>query len=206
VHCLSVEDNSDNGEPKGMIMTQNITERNKMIVEIKSTSESLKKFSYAIENIPSIVVITNPEGKIEYVNNRFTEITGYQLEEVIGKNPRILKSGKQKLEFYKNLWEKVKSGDMWIGNFPNKNKNGEIYWEHAKIAPIYNEAGEIIHFVKVSEEITAKVVAKEEMIEHNKRIEQLINESLDNMSKEEIREFMKKELSTHEKIVNVLEW
>lgn len=205
VHCLPVKDN-DNKEPKGMIMTQNITERNKMIIEIKNTSKNLRKFSYAIENIPSVVVITNPGGRIEYVNSKFTQLTGYVIDEVVGKNPRILKSGLRKTEFYKELWGKIRNGEKWIGNFPNKKKNGEIYWEHAKIAPIKDKNGEIIHIVKVSEEITAKVIAKEEMIEHNKRIEQLIDEDLDNMTKEEIREFMQNELSTHAKIANMLDW
>ena len=108
-------------------------------------------------------MITDFEGNIEYINPKFTELTGYTFEEALGQNPRILKSGKTRLEEYKQLWETVKSGSEWRGEFCNKKKNGKLYWEYSCISPVKNGEGVITHFVAVNEDTTERKNAEEEI-------------------------------------------
>lgn len=98
----------------------------------------LRKFSRAVEQSPSTVMITDVHGNIEYVNRKFTELTGYTLDEVRGRNPRFLKSGHTPPEEYARLWRTISSGGEWRGELLNVKKNGELYWESALIAPIKN--------------------------------------------------------------------
>ena len=127
-----------------------------LYIEEKRTEEFNLKLSKATEQSPVTIVITNTDGSIEYVNPKFTEVTGYTYEEVLGKNPRILKSGEHSTAFYKEMWKTILSGKEWKGELHNKKKTGELFWENARISPIYNEAGEITHFVGVKEDITEK--------------------------------------------------
>ena len=120
----------------------------------KKSEELLRKLSMAVEQNPISIVITDTSGLIEYVNPKFTELTGYTLEEAIGKNPRILKSGLTPEYYYVDLWKNIKSGKIWRGEFCNKKKNGELYWEMASISPVFDETGEITHFVASKEDIT----------------------------------------------------
>ncbi|MCF6147368.1 MAG: PAS domain S-box protein [Candidatus Kuenenia sp.] len=121
----------------------------------------LRKLSFAVEQSPNSVVITDPKGNVEYVNPSFYKITGYSYNEVIGKNPRILKSGETSSEEYKQLWETIMSGRKWQGEFHNKRKDGSLLWEYAIISPIRNEEGVISHFVGVKEDITERKQAEE---------------------------------------------
>jgi PAS domain S-box-containing protein len=148
------------------------------ITERKQAEETLKKLSVAIEQSPAVVVITDPEGNIEYANPMFTESTGYTLEEAKGRNPRILKSGMMSREFYKNLWKIILSGKVWHGEFLNKKKNGELYWENAVISAIRNDAGNVTNFVAVKEDITEKKKLWDELLE-NKAI---LDAALESMS------------------------
>ena len=118
-------------------------------------AELLKLFT-AVEQSPVSVVITDPHGAIEYVNPKFTEVTGYTAGEALGQNPRILKSGAQPPEVYTELWQTIKAGREWRGEFHNRKKNGGMYWELASISPIRNAAGNITHFIAVKEDITAR--------------------------------------------------
>jgi len=124
------------------------------VTERKHFESELRILSRAIEQSPVLVVITDTEGNIEYVNPKFTKVTGYSSAEVIGKNPRFLKTGYSNKATYINLWETIKSGNEWNGEFCNVKKNGEVYWESASISPIFSEKGEIIHFVAVKEDIS----------------------------------------------------
>ncbi len=126
------------------------------ITERKRTEEKLRQLSRAVEQSPASIVITNPAGDIEYVNPKFVNVTGYTLAEALGKNPRILKSGDKSPEAYRELWETITAGKEWSGEFHNKKKNGELYWESASISPIRDLAGRITHFVAVKEDITAR--------------------------------------------------
>lgn len=126
------------------------------ISERKRVEEELRTLSRAVEQSPASIVITNTKGAIKYVNPKFVQITEYSLEEVIGKNPRILKSGEKPPEEYKNLWDTITSGGEWHGEFHNKKKNGELYWESAIISPIIDLRGVITHFLAVKEDITKR--------------------------------------------------
>ncbi len=122
----------------------------------KRAEDELLKISKAIEQSPASVVITNYEGKIEYVNPKFSEASGFSYEEAIGENPRILKSGLTPKEYYYDLWNKITNGQVWMGEFLNKNKNGELYWESSSISPIFNNNGTITHYIAVKEDITLR--------------------------------------------------
>ena len=100
------------------------------------------------------MVVTDKNGTIEYVNPRFSQVTGYSAEEAIGQNPNVLKSGDIAESYYQELWDTILSVRFGVGEFKNKRKNGEEFWESASISPIKNEDGEITHFVAVKEDIT----------------------------------------------------
>ncbi len=142
------------------------------ISEQTRVMERLNKISKAVEQSPAVVVITDRDGNIEYVNPRFTYLTGYSRREVLGENPRILKSDKMSPEFYEDLWNVILAGKEWHGEFLNKKKNGELYWEDATIAPIKNEQGEITHFVAVKEDVTEKKKLWDELTEAKERAEE----------------------------------
>ncbi|SDX07202.1 PAS domain S-box-containing protein [Lutibacter oricola] len=123
----------------------------------------LRKFSQAVYQSANTIVITNTEGKIEYVNAKFTETTGYSKEEAIGQNPRILNSGIQDKKYYSNLWKTITSGEEWKGEFQNKNKKGEIYWERAVITAIKNSDNVITNYLAIKEDITLQKKKDEEL-------------------------------------------
>lgn len=125
----------------------------------------LQKLSLAVEQSPSIVMITDADGRIEYVNPKFTEVTGYALKEILGKSPGFLKSGKTPDVEFKNLWKTIKSGKEWQGEFVNRKKNGELFWERCVISSIKNSEGVITNFLAVKEDITKRKWA-EETIQH----------------------------------------
>ncbi|MBX2991636.1 MAG: PAS domain S-box protein [Bacteroidetes bacterium] len=120
----------------------------------KAAEARLQQLSVAVEQSPASIVITDTSGAIQYVNKKFTDVTGYTLEEVVGKNPRILKSGETGAEVYRKLWETITAGGEWIGELHNKTKFGELYWEMAHISGIKNENGVVTSFLAVKEDIT----------------------------------------------------
>lgn len=150
------------------------------------SEQELKKIRIAVDQSPASIVITSAKGDIEYINPKFTETTGYSYEEAIGANPCILKSGKHEDEFYEDLWKEISSGNVWKGEFINKNKSGELYWENALIAPIKDENDEITHYVAVKENISDK--KKLEQMHYSKDIAErsakLKQQFLANMSHE----------------------
>ena len=123
-------------------------------IEQKNTELNSLKLSKAIIQSPTSIIITDPSGTIEFVNPKFTQLTGFSAEEAIGRNPNILKSGEQNEAFYKKLWDTITSGNDWSGELLNKKKNGELYWESVSISPLINDDGVITHFVGVKEDIT----------------------------------------------------
>ncbi len=139
-----------------VVVVRDVTQHENDRKALLETNENLKLYSKAMDESPVSVVITDRKAQIQYVNHQFTKITGYQPEEVIGQNPRILKSGYQDSSFYQNMWKTILSGKTWVGEFHNKKKNGELFWEKASINPIYNQKNEITHFVGVKEDITQK--------------------------------------------------
>jgi len=121
----------------------------------RQAEEELRKLSQAVKQSPVAVIITTPDGIIDYVNPGFTEITGYPAAEAQGQNPRLLKSGQKSPEEYKQLWETITAGRVWQGVFYNNRKEGGHYWASASISPIRNPRGEITHFVGIQEDITS---------------------------------------------------
>ncbi|MCU7846212.1 MAG: PAS domain S-box protein [Candidatus Thiodiazotropha sp. (ex Monitilora ramsayi)] len=126
------------------------------ITDKRKTETDLLKLYQAVEQSPSAVVVTNDQGLIEYVNPKFTEVSGYQPEEALGRNPRFLKSGETSQEEYKELWTTVLNGGEWRGEFHNRRKNGELYWESAIISAIRDSEGHVTHFLAVKEDITER--------------------------------------------------
>ena len=141
------------------------------IAELKLAENKLKKLGAAVEQSPAVVVITDPQGDIEYVNPMFSQLTGYSAKEVKGKNPRILQSGLLPSEVYDDLWQTILSGGIWRGEFLNKKKNGELFWETAVISAILNE-GVIINFVAVKEDITEQKQYLNELIAAKEKAEE----------------------------------
>ena len=138
-----------------------ITSIDEDITKPRQAEKELTKLSTAVTQSPSIIEITDTEGKLEYVNPRFTEVTGYSREEAIGQNPRILKSGEHSDVFYKAFWETISSGKTLRGEIHNKKKNGELYWESASVSPIFDKQGNIVNYIKVAEDITERKQAEE---------------------------------------------
>jgi PAS domain S-box-containing protein len=140
----------NNGEVEGVIFgAVEITYR-------KEAEKKLRNLSKAMEQSPASVILTDAMGKIEFVNPKFTEISGYSKEEVFGKNPSLLKSGKQSSAVYKKLWETITSGKEWRGELQNKKKNGELFWEFTSISGIEDENGKVTHFLAIKEDITER--------------------------------------------------
>lgn len=156
--------------------TEALAKENKRLREELSghlrAEEDLRKLSRAIEQSPCTVVITNAKGIIEYVNPKFTQLTGYAPEEVVGKNPNILKPDNILAEEFDHLWKTITSGKEWQGKFRNKKKNGDLYWEYAYISPVKNQSDSITHFIAVKEDITERLKAEEELSKFSRAIEQ----------------------------------
>lgn len=124
--------------------------------ERKQSEAMLRLLFRAVEHSPCSIMVTNTKGDIEYVNPKFTATTHYQPDEVIGKSPGILKSGTTPPEYYKNLWETILLGIEWHGEFCNKKKNGELFWESASISSVKDHENRITHFLAIKEDITER--------------------------------------------------
>ena len=134
------------------------------ITERKQAELQLQQLSLAVEQSPAAVVITNLDAAIEYVNPRFSQITGYSLEEVRGQNPRILQSGELLPELYRTLWQTLVAGKVWHGEFQNRRKDGSHFWERASISPLRNAQGQVTHYIAVKEDITVQKRNEEQLI------------------------------------------
>jgi hypothetical protein len=157
------------------------------VSERKMHETQIRTLGKAIEQSPVSIVITDTNGNIEYANPKVVEVTGYQVNELTGKNPRIFTSGEKPKSEYLNLWDTISSGREWFGEFHNKKKNGELYWEYASISPVKNENGEIMHYVAVKEDITERKKIIEELIIAKEKAEEsdrLKSAFLANMSHE----------------------
>jgi len=126
------------------------------ISQRKQAEDQLRKLSRAVEQSPTTIVITDVAGNIEYVNPKFTELTGYSAAEAIGNNPRILKAGDMPPAVYRKLWKTITAGKEWRGEMHNRKKNGEMFWETSSISPVMNAEGEITHFLAIKEDITER--------------------------------------------------
>ncbi len=142
------------------------------ITDEKRNIQRIKMLSDIVEQSPESIVVTNLNGDIEYVNRAFTDTTGYSLNEVIGKNPRILQSTQVEKSLYNNLWKQITNKKVWQGEFINKKKNGEIFYESAFIAPTLDENGEIINYFAIKQNITEWKKAQNAIIESEKELKE----------------------------------
>jgi PAS domain S-box-containing protein len=142
------------------------------ITEQKQEHRKILSLSKAVEQAPISIIITNIDGMIEYANPSSCSLTGYNLDELIDQNPRILKSGEFSPQKYVTLWETISSGQNWDGEFYNRKKNGTYYWEQATIAPITDEKGQIINFIKIGKDITKQKELQEELREAKLKAEE----------------------------------
>jgi diguanylate cyclase (GGDEF)-like protein/PAS domain S-box-containing protein len=126
------------------------------ITDRKRAESELRQFQWAVELSPVSIVITDAEARIEYVNPKFTEITGYTREEVLGQNPRLLKSGVTLDATYEQLWATLERGEVWTGELCNRRKSGENFWEFARILPVVDNDGRATHYLAVKEDITER--------------------------------------------------
>lgn len=134
----------------------------------KRAEDEIRKLALVMEQNPNSIVITDLDANIEYVNPAFEEVTGYSLPEVVGQNPSVLKTEHTPLDVFREMWETIKKGRVWNGEFVNKKKSGELYTEHAIIAPIMNDRGEIVNYLGMKENITELKKAREKAEESSK--------------------------------------
>ncbi|MEO5332301.1 MAG: transporter substrate-binding domain-containing protein [Magnetococcus sp. YQC-5] len=147
------------GEHVGtVVIFQDISERLR-------SEQQIRILSSAVEQSPVSIVMTDLEARIEYVNPTFTRISGYHMEEVLGRNPRLLKSGQMDDMVYQNLWETLLRGETWAGEFLNRKKNGELYWESTTISPVLDHDGQVKHYLANKEDITQRKAAAEQLQE-----------------------------------------
>ena len=141
----------------------------------REAEDHLRIWQRAVEQSPVSIVITNLAGDIEYVDQKATETTGYTREELIGKNPRMLKSGETSDEEYEELWANISNGNEWKMNFHNKRKNGELYWELTRLVPIIDVRGKITHYLAIKEEHVTKTKdeLREELVLSDRRFSQV---------------------------------
>ena len=149
------------------------------------SNAELLRFQITVQNSDNIVVITDKNQTIKYVNSAFSKTTGYSKNEIIGQKPNLLKSGVQSKKFYKNLNETIYSGKKWSGVFVNKDKEGNLSYEKASIMPVLNDAGDITEFVSIKLDITKETLATKELKLSKKKIE-YINQNLEQKIKEEV--------------------
>ena len=157
------------GRRAEVVLAHDVTER-------MEAENQLRKLSQAIEQSPESIVITNLDATIEYVNQTFVTVTGYRRDELIGRNPRLLHSGKTPKATYDALWEALSQGQPWKGEFINRRKDGSEYVEFAIITPLRQPDGRITHYVAVKEDITEKKRIGAELDRHRHHLEELVAE------------------------------
>jgi PAS domain S-box-containing protein len=133
------------------------------VTQRRRETEERKRLAAAVEQAAEVIMVTDVAGAIEYVNPAFERISGYTTGEVIGENPRILKSGKHDEAFYRKMWETLRRGEVWSGRFVNRRKDGSLVEEDATISPVRDPSGEIAHFVAVKRDVTQEVVLEQQL-------------------------------------------
>jgi len=137
------------------------------VTEQKLAEEQIRQLSRAVEASPTSIVITDTQGNIQYVNPKFIQLTGYTLSDVIGENPKVLQSHQTPPETYRELWDAITNGQEWHGEFCNRKKNGELYWELASISPIMDDHDVVTHYVAVKEDITERRAIQKKLEKQN---------------------------------------
>ena len=153
IHCfelsVSVMRQDHDRAPRFVMLSRDVTARTR-------DQATLRKLSQAVEQSASTIVITDLDARIEYANQAFTRATGYSLEEAIGKNPKLLHSGKTPQSTYEDMWQHLTSGRAWRGEFVNQRKDGSEYTESVLISPVFDDAGQPTHYLAIKEDITQR--------------------------------------------------
>ena len=137
------------GAPAWLVVAYDMSAR-------EQAADNMRTLTVAVEQSPAAVVVTGTDGRIEYVNRRFTEITRYTRSDVLGKTPRVLQSGLTPVEVYEDLWGTITAGREWTGVMQNRRKDGQLYWDAATISPVRDAAGAVTHFVAIKQDVTAQ--------------------------------------------------
>ena len=156
-----------------LYLRRSLTRQQRESDERERVADNIRKLSHAVDQSPVSVVITNIEGKIEYVNRKFSLVTGYTSEEVLGKDPRMLKSAEMPEELHQEIWNTLRSGGTWSGELHQRKKSGELFWEWVDVSPVVNVDGKISHFVAVKEDFTERKKIAEALSESESRFRQL---------------------------------
>lgn len=169
-----------NGCPALFVAINNITERRRL-------EQEMRNLQRAVEQSESTVVITDLHGDMVYVNPAFTRTSGYEASEVLGNNPRLLKSGFQDPEFYQDMWSTIKQNRSWKGSFRNRRKDGSLYWESATISPITDLEGQTTGYLAVKEDITQRKEYEEKLEKLNVKLKEQLqkNEELSAILREQ---------------------
>jgi PAS domain S-box-containing protein len=168
-------------------LRKEITERKQAEDSVRKSQEQLRLQATALLSAANAIVITDPNGVIEWVNPAFTTLTDYTFEEAVGKNPRMLKSGRQDNSFYRDLWSTISSGKVWHQEMTNRRKDGSLYTEEQKIAPVIGSDGKISHFVSIKQDITERKLVETKLRQNMDELEKanrVKNEFLGVMSHE----------------------
>ena len=143
------------------------------LTKLKRAEEQLLILSSAVDQSPAAMLIATLDGRIQYVNQSFTQLTGFAKDELVGQNPRLLQSGRTAPEQYQRLWETLRDGREWRGEIQNRKKNGELYWAQETITPLRDTKGKITRYLAIQQDITEQNLAKEALAESEKRFRQV---------------------------------
>ncbi len=155
------------------------TKLNLTLASLQHSAEAGRLQASALESAANAIVITGRDGVIQWINPAFTRMTGYTAEEVLGKTPRILKSGKHDVSFYENLWKTILSGDVWHGSITNRRKDGSLYVCETTITPVRSADGAIDNFISIKADITERLGAQEALVESESRYRSLFENMLE---------------------------
>ena len=168
VRCVAARGGDD--EIVGVIsIGHDVTAREARDDSVRAPDDQVRKLSLAVEQSPASIIITDTSGRIEYVNAKFTEVTGYAAAEVIGQSPRMLNSGETPPQVYRELWQAITVGKAWRGEFHNRRKDGGLHWELASVSPVFAADGTITHYLAVEEDITERKRLEEGLREADRR-------------------------------------
>ncbi|MEX2283772.1 MAG: PAS domain S-box protein [Gemmatimonadota bacterium] len=155
------------------VAVRSALERRELSRKRARDQDLIHKLMLAVDQSPASVIITDPAGTIEYVNARFTKVSGYSAAEVVGRNPRMWQSGEVPAEVYQELWQTIKRGDVWQGEILNRQKSGELYWDAVIISPIRDADNTITHFLAMQEDITERRRTEQVLRDREERFTQL---------------------------------
>lgn len=161
-------------------------------------TDVLKTLYRAVEQTSSMVEISDFNGNLVYINPKFTEVTGYSNEEALGKTFHFLKSGLMSPDMSKQLWDTLSAGGEWRGEYLNRKKNGEMYWESTSISPVKNEAAEFTHYVMVKEDVTGRKLMEEALHKANVELENRLKEYATELEK--TKQQLQAELASHKPV------